>query len=171
MSDSPLTTPSLRRRMAAFFYEGVLLFGVVMIAEYLFSTLTQQRHALYLREASMAFLFVVLGIYFGWFWSRSGQTLAMKTWHIRLMTADGRPVSQARALARYVASWIWLLPPLAYVGVKGLDSVGGAGATVIVFGWIAGYALLSKLHPQGQFSHDVLCGTRLVTWRPVVASR
>lgn len=171
MIDSSLPTPSLRRRMAAFFYEGVLLFGVVMIAEYLFSTLTQQRHALYLREASMAFLFVVLGIYFGWFWSHGGQTLAMKTWHVRLLAADGGPVSQARALARYVASWIWLLPPLAYVGSKGLGTVGGGGATAIVFGWIAGYALLTKLHPTRQFPHDVLCGTRLVSWRPVVASR
>ena len=35
-------------------------------------------------------MFVVLGIYFVWFWSR-GQTLAMKTWHIRLVDAQGRP--------------------------------------------------------------------------------
>jgi len=166
-----LQTPSLRRRMAAFFYEGVLLFGVVMMAEYLFSTLTQQRHALYLREASMAFLFVVLGIYFAWFWSHGGQTLAMKTWHVRLVTAEGKPVSQPRALARYLASWIWLLPPLAYVGAKGLINVGGGTAAAIVLGWIAGYALLTKLHPTRQFPHDALCGTRLITWRPVVAKR
>lgn len=157
--------------MAAFFYEGVLLFGVVMIAEYLFSTLTQQRHALYLREASMAFLFIVLGIYFTWFWSHGGQTLAMKTWHVRLVRADGSPVSQTRALARYVASWIWLLPPLAGVGVLGVKTLGGGGATAIVLGWIAGYALLSRLQPQRQFWHDVLCGTRLINWRPVVAAR
>lgn len=155
--------------MAAFFYEGVLLFGVVMIAEYLFSTLTQQRHALYLREVSMAFLFVVLGIYFTWFWSHGGQTLAMKTWHVRLVAADGGPVSQPRALSRYVASWIWLLPPLAYVGSQGLAAIGGGRASAIVLGWIAGYALLSKLQPQRQFWHDVLCGTRLVTWRPVAS--
>src|SRR5690606_4324287 len=39
-------TPGIARRLASFVYEGVLLFGVVMIAGFLFSTLTQQRHAL-----------------------------------------------------------------------------------------------------------------------------
>ena len=65
---------------------------------YLFSALSQTRNALNNRTALQAFMFVVLGIYFVWFWSR-GQTLAMKTWHIRLVDAQGRPVTQLRALA------------------------------------------------------------------------
>src|ERR1700752_432270 len=99
--------PSLLRRLGCFLYEGVLLFGVVMIAGYLFSSLTQQRHALQGRHGLQAFMFVILAIYFVWFWSRSGQTLAMKTWHIRLLTTRGEPVSQARALMRFMLSWIW----------------------------------------------------------------
>ena len=78
--------PGLWRRMACFIYEGVLLFGVVMIAGYLFSTLTQQRNALNGRHGLQAFLFIVLGIYFVWFWSRGGQTVAMK----RLAHPGGR---------------------------------------------------------------------------------
>ncbi|MDH5539716.1 MAG: RDD family protein, partial [Rhizobacter sp.] len=46
--------PSLWRRMASFIYEGVLLFGVLMIAGYLFSSLTQQRHALVGRHGLQA---------------------------------------------------------------------------------------------------------------------
>ena len=71
--------------MACFLYEGVLLFGVVMIAGYLFSSLTQQRNALVGRHGLQAFLFIVLGIYFVWFWSHGGQTVAMRAWHIRLV--------------------------------------------------------------------------------------
>ncbi len=93
--------------MACWLYEGMLLFGVVFIASYLFSTLSQTRHALDNRHLQQAFLFVMLGIYFAWFWSR-GQTLAMKTWHIRLVDRHGRPVSQLRGLGRYVLSWLWL---------------------------------------------------------------
>ena len=104
--------PPLRRRMACWLYEGMLLFGVVFIAGYLFSTLTQTRHALDNRHALQAFLFVVFGIYFVWFWSR-GYTLAMKTWHIRVVDRQGRAISQTRALLRYVLSWLWFLPPLA----------------------------------------------------------
>ena len=39
-------TPGLARRLAAMAYEGVLLFGVLMVAGWLYSSLTQQRHAL-----------------------------------------------------------------------------------------------------------------------------
>ena len=104
-----LQAPGLWRRMACWLYEGMLLFAVVFVAGYLFSALTQTRHALDNRHVQQAFLFVVLGIYFTWFWAK-GQTLAMKTWHIRVVDTQGRPVTQARALLRYVLSWLWFLP-------------------------------------------------------------
>lgn len=138
------------------------MFGVVFIAGYLFGTLSQTRNALDNRHALQAFLFVVFGIYFTWFWSR-GQTLAMKTWHIRVVDRDGRPVTQARALWRYVLSWLWFLPPLAAIAPFELS---GAEASVVVLGWIAVWALLSRFHPQRQFLHDALAGTRLVHSAP-----
>ena len=148
--------------MSCWLYEGVLLFGVVFIADYLFSTLSQTRHALDNRHLQQAFLFVVLGIYFAWFWSK-GQTLAMKTWHIRVVDRTGRPLTQMRALGRYVLSWLWFLPPLAAVAPFGLN---GAEIAVITGGWVVVWALLSRLHPQQQFWHDVLAGTRLIDARP-----
>ncbi len=159
---APTTTPSLRRRMASWLYEGMLLFGVIFIADYLFSTLTQTRHALDNRHGQQAFLFVILGIYFAWFWSK-GQTLAMKTWHIRVVDRAGRPLTQGRALWRYVLSWLWFLPPLAAVAPFRLS---GPEIAVIVLGWVAVWALLSRFHPQQQFWHDVLAGSRLVDARP-----
>ena len=59
-----LHTPALARRMACWLYDGILMFGVVFISGYLFSTLSQTRHALNNRHALQAFLFVVFGIYF-----------------------------------------------------------------------------------------------------------
>ena len=144
--------------MACWLYEGMLMFGVVFMAGYLFSTLTQTRHALDNRHMQQAFLFVVFGIYFTWFWAK-GQTPAMKTWHIRVVDAAGRPLTQARALARYVLSWLWLLPPLAIAGATG---AGGAETSVLVLGWVVVWALLSRFHVQRQFLHDALAGTRLV---------
>jgi uncharacterized RDD family membrane protein YckC len=151
-------TPGLRRRMACWLYEGLLLFGVVFIAGYLFGTLSQTRNAMDNRHALQAFLFVVFGIYFTWFWSK-GQTLAMKTWHIRVSDRSGQAPSQGRALARYLLSWLWFLPPLAVIAPFQLP----AGETIwLMLGWIAVWALLSRLHPQRQFLHDALAGTRLV---------
>jgi uncharacterized RDD family membrane protein YckC len=156
--------PGLGRRLACLVYEGVLLFGVVMIAAYLYSSLTQQHHALVGMHGLQAFLFVVLGIYFVWFWSKGGQTVAMKTWHIRLLTREMKPVSQTRALARYLLSWMWFLPALAAAWFSGLSG-GGQVAGLLGVGMLT-YASLSWLLPQRQFWHDWVCGTRLVHWRP-----
>ena len=158
------TAPGLARRLAAFVYEGVLLFGVVMIAGLLYSGLTQQRHALQGRFGLMAFLFLVLGLYFSWFWSRGGQTVAMKAWHIRLLTADGAPVSQLRAAARYALSWFWFLPATAAVYGAGLH--GRAEIVTAMVTGVLAYAALAWLRPDRQFWHDVVCGTRLVDCKP-----
>jgi uncharacterized RDD family membrane protein YckC len=156
-------TPGLGRRMACWLYEGILLFGVVFLAGYLFSTLSQTRHALDNRHALQGFVFVVFGIYFVWFWAH-GQTLAMKTWNIRLVDANGQRVTQLRALGRYVLSWIWFLPPLVAVAPFHLSA---GEIVVITIGWVAVWALLSRFHPQRQFWHDALAGTRLVTSLPL----
>ena len=163
MADQPLLrTPSLRRRMACWLYEAMLLFGVVVAASMVFELFTQargQQHAL-----MQAFFFVVFGIYFVWFWAR-GQTLAMKTWHIRVVDRHGAALTQPRALLRYTLSWLWFLPPLAVGGLYGLP---GGELAVIVIGWVAIWATLSRFHPQRQFLHDALAGTRLVHYKPAV---
>lgn len=145
--------------MACWLYEGMLLFGVVFIAGYLFGTLSQTRNALDNRYALQGFLFVVFGIYFTWFWAR-GQTLAMKTWDIRLVDTSGKPVSQQRAFLRYITSWSWFLPPLAGIAPFKLS---GGESIVIIAGWVIVWALLSRFHPQQQFWHDAMAGTRLVS--------
>jgi uncharacterized RDD family membrane protein YckC len=155
----PATT-GLARRLAAMLYEGVLLFGVVMLAGLLYSTLTQQRHALQGRLGLQAFLFAVLAVYFVWFWTHGGQTVAMKTWRLRVVTADGRPLGPWRALARYVLAWLWFLPSLLAVYLSGLS--GGVVVSVVLLAGMAAYAALTRLHPDRQFLHDVICGTRLV---------
>ena len=155
--------PGLWRRMACWVYEGILLFGVVFISGYLFGTLSQTRNAMDNRNALQAFLFVIFGIYFVWFWAK-GQTLAMKTWNIRLVDRAGNAVSQGRALGRYALSWIWFLPPLVAVSPFSLP---GTEVAVIVMGWIVVWALLSRFQAQGQFWHDVWAGTRLVSSQPL----
>ena len=153
-----LTAPPLMLRMACWLYEGMLLFGVVFISGYLFSTLSQTRNALDNRHPLQAFVFVIFGIYFTWFWSK-GQTLAMKTWGIRMVDIAGKPLTQPRALRRYLLSWLWLLPPLAAMAPFGLSA---GESFVVVAGWVCVWAILSRFHPQQQFWHDAWAGTRLV---------
>ena len=72
---------------------------------------------------------------------------------------EGRPLTQARALLRYVLSWLWFLPPLALEATLRLS---GGESALITLGWVVLWARASQLHPQRQFWHDALAGTRLV---------
>jgi uncharacterized RDD family membrane protein YckC len=145
--------------MASWLYDGMLMFGVVFIAGYLFGTLSQTRNAMDNRHPLQAFLFVVFGIYFVWLWSK-GQTLAMKTWDIKVVDQLGQPITQSRAFLRYLLSWLWFLPPLVAVAPFNLS---GPETVVIVLGWIVVWAVLSRFHPKQQFWHDAMAGTRLVS--------
>ncbi len=156
----PPKVPSIARRMACWMYEGLLMFGVIFIAGYLFGTLSQTRNAMDNRHALQAFLFVVFGIYFVWFWAR-GQTLAMKTWDIRVVDRCGAHLTQKRALARYALSWLWFLPPLLASYAFQLPGTEGA---VITLGWVAVWAVLARFHASKQFWHDTWAGTQLVSW-------
>ena len=153
--------------MACWMYEGMLMFGVVFITGYLFSTLSQTRNAMDNRHALQAFVFVVFGIYFVWFWTK-GQTLAMKTWNIRVVDVHGAALSQPRALLRYTLSWLWFLPPM---GVTWLLNLPIREGVVLTLGWVAVWAILARFHPQRQFWHDALAGTRLITYLQPVRAR
>ncbi len=163
-SQLPAPAPPIPRRLAAWVYEGVLLFGVVMLAGLVYGLIAQQRHALQGATGLQLFLFVALGVYFVFFWTRHGQTLPMKTWHIRLVTAQGGAVETWRAALRYALAWLWFLPALATLWASGLRS-GGAIAATLLAGLLA-YAALARLRSDRQFWHDVVCGTRLVDLRP-----
>lgn len=154
-----IAAPSLKRRFASMLYEAMLVFAVLFAAVLIFSTLMEQRHALYLRGALQDWLFAVLGIYFIWFWIHGGQTLAMKTWKIRLVDVNGKRVTLWRAIARYCLAWLWFLPGLALAWLL------GAKTSMLIWIPLANvvlWALAVYLDPCRQFLHDRLAGTRLI---------
>ena len=159
-----LPTPGLARRLACLAYEGVLLFGITMTVGLLYGLATQQRHALAGKLGLQMLIFGVLGLYFVWFWSRTGQTLAMQTWHVRLVTREGGAVTPWRASVRYLLAWLWFLPALATLHLTGLQ--GGWPALAVLSTGVLAYAVLAWLHPDRQYWHDAACGTRLVIWQP-----
>lgn len=164
MSAAVAASPSLRRRLAAMVYEGVLLFGVLMVAGMVYASSTGQHHALQGRSGMQAFVFLLLGLYFVWFWTHSGQTLAMKTWQIQLRRADGGRVGALQAGLRYLLSWLWFVPALLAAHHNGWTGRGALALSLL--GGMAAYAALSLLLPGRQFLHDRLCRTELVRLVP-----
>jgi uncharacterized RDD family membrane protein YckC len=151
----------LRRRLACLVYEAVLLFGVVMVTGLLYGIVLGQRHALEGRLGLGLVVLAVLAWYFVWCWTRSGQTLPMQTWCIRLEDRQGQLLGRGRALLRFAAAWVWVIPGLGLAHVLGVSGSGWA-VFATVAGWILAYALLALLRRDRQFWHDVACGTRLV---------
>ena len=167
---TPFVTPSLARRMASFVYEGLLLFGIGLIPGALgalFVALTGHQHPMQSDTALRAITLLIYAVYFTWFWSARGQTLPMQTWHIRVVTAADKPLSQSRALARFAAACAWFAPAAALAAANHWARWQGLAAIGI---GVVAYAALALLHPQRQFWHDALCGTRLVDTRPSVAT-
>ena len=92
----------------------------------------------------------------------------MKTWHIRVVDRRGQALRWPRALLRYLLAWLWFLPPLAAIAPFQLS---GGEITVLMFGWITVWALLSRFHREQQFWHDAWAGTRLIDVQPDLTKR
>jgi uncharacterized RDD family membrane protein YckC len=105
--------PGMLRRLASMLYEFLLLFAIAFLGTWLFQfaagTLSIEG---WRRHLLQAFILAVFAAYFIWCWLRGGQTLAMKTWRIRLVTKDGhRRISPRTALLRFVYA-LFLVPTL-----------------------------------------------------------
>jgi len=90
--------PGLLRRLASLLYESILLFAIAFLATWLFQfaagTLRIEGWRVHVLQL---FLLTVFAAYFLWCWLRSGQTLAMKTWRIRLVARKGHARLQSKA--------------------------------------------------------------------------
>lgn len=142
------------RRFMSAVYESVVLFAVLVFFGYGFSALFQFRgEPGALRWAFQAFLFVVLGCYFVWFWSHGRRTLPMKTVSLTLVGPAGQPISTGRALTRYLWAWIFLVLPVAIAW--SMKSGWALWLVPVPFLW-------SLVDAQRRALYDVLAGTRLV---------
>lgn len=155
----PLPPVTVRRRLAALLYEGVLLFGVIFVAGLALSLVLQQRNGYTHHRLMAAWIILVAGVYFVGLWHRGGQTLPMKTWRLRVTGPDGAPPSLARATLRYLAAWLWFLPPLVLHPLLNLTV---PHTLMLEVAWFALWAASARFAPGRQFLHDRIAGTRIV---------
>lgn len=132
-----LSSPGLLRRLAAIFYDLLLLIALLAVA----TTLITLPFGMPEGGSLVAFqwlLFEVIPLlFFTGFWWRGGQTLGMRAWHMRVVRMDGSPLSWGDALKRHLAAILSCL------------------ALGLGFLWV----LLDR---DGMAWHDRLSGTRLV---------
>jgi uncharacterized RDD family membrane protein YckC len=142
-------------------YEAVLLFGVVFIVSYALLALFQWTYPLSPgpRSTLQAVLFVAIGGYFTWCWSRSGQTLALKTWNLKVLAVDGRPPGLGRAIARYLLAWHLWLPGLLWAALVPTHPLADLAAFAVGFGLLLLPGLADR---ERRLLHDRWSGTRVV---------
>ena len=131
------STAPLLARFAAMIYESLLVTAVVFVASFIIIPVVGEMRAPWQRHLFQFYVLSVVFAYFAAFWLRSGQTLAMKTWRIRLVNQAGETISFRQAALRFGLALI------------GLFAAG--------FGFWWGF-----FDRDRQFLHDRLAGTRLV---------
>lgn len=94
----------LPRRLAAAAYDAVALFALLFLATALVLPLTGGEAVAPGNPAYLLYLLVVSYLYFGWFWTHSGQTLGMRAWHIRVRAIPDGAVSWKGAALRLLAA-------------------------------------------------------------------
>lgn len=130
--------PAISRRLASMLYESLLLLGVLSVTFILPHVLLGVFGGINAGPlATRLHFFLVLLAYFVWFWLHGGQTLAMKTWKLRLTSADGGPLRPMQALLRYLLAW----PSLLLLGIG-------------IF-----WAIFDR---EKRFLHDRIAGTRIL---------
>jgi uncharacterized RDD family membrane protein YckC len=133
-----MTQNATRLRLsAACIYELILLFALWMLCTWIFVRLFGQATPPYKRLQLQLFLWLVTGAYFIWCWSKTGQTLATKTWKIRLINQQNSTLSIKQAIIRYAMASLSIL-------VCGLGFI---------------WALVDK---EGLFLHDRLLKSRFI---------
>lgn len=163
-----LPSPTVTRRIALYLYELLVLLGVsaltfliphLLIGIYFQITLPA--------VVLLAHLYLILAMYFTWYWTKTGQTLAMQTWKIQVVTRDGKIMNKPQALMRFAYGSLWILPAslCLFVMMKSaLPITLGTGLSIVFFFFtILFWPLTALLDRQDkQMIQDRLAKTRMV---------
>jgi len=153
--------PGILPRIAVMTYEAVLLFGITFVTGYAVLALTGWTYPLQpaQRWVLQAVLFVAVGAYFVYCWVRVGQTLAMKSWRLRVVDRDGGPLPAARAVLRYLLAWSLFAPGLLLIALTG---IGGLPSLLVLVASLLLMLALARVDPRRQLLHDRILGSRVI---------
>jgi len=161
MTTQALPSPSLLRRLAAAFYDSLLIIAIWFLATLLVLPLTGGEAIEHYRLLYLLYLLGLTALFFLWFWHRSGQTLGMQAWRIRVLDHRLERPTLAALIVRVVLMLTLLLAALYGLIMLALDDWAD---------WL-GFACLSPLllsmvwclaDRNGRSLHDLASGTRLV---------
>ena len=157
---------SLARRLGALLYEALLLVAMALIAGFAFLPLISPGMSTtavpsvpppFARTMLFCALAGLAALYCTWCWSEGRRTLPQKTWRIRIVDGNSRPIGRKTALLRYLAAWIG--PALALAVYAALPATPFRRYALLLAGVNYAFALVDR---DRRFLHDRIAGTRVV---------
>ena len=165
----------LLRRLGSMCYDTLLVGALLLLLGFSFHLVIDPNHSDGWQRLTLQCLWLTAtAAYFVLLWSGpTGQTLAMKTWKLRLVSHpdDGRPIDRRQALRRWLLSLLWLAPGslLGLILAVLFDPTPATSMKLWLMAHATGgiaYALLSLFLPEQQYLHDLLGKTRLIAQLP-----
>ncbi len=105
------------------FYDALLVIALLMVVTALLLPLTGGEAITYERYGPLEYIYqlmlalLVIG-FFGWFWTRRGQTLGMMAWRLKVVREDGTLLSWGTTLARMTGAIVsWAALGLGYIWI------------------------------------------------------
>ena len=155
------------RRLGAIVYDTLISIAVLFVPTFILTALTSKifdpsevgAYAYVYRAGEL----VVLAVFFGFFWTRRGQTVGMQAWRLRVEDTSGRLLDWPGALARFsYAALPWLLSML-FLSFGDPHAWSTARVAGIAFAACGVLNLLSPWFDRERRSwHDRLSGSRVV---------
>ncbi|WP_432743679.1 RDD family protein [Methylobacter sp. G7] len=106
-----IAKPGFLRRLAAMFYDLLLLIAVLFVATALLLPLNSGQAFTAQQFLFPLYLLLVSFFFYAWFWTHGGQTLGLRAWKIKVLTLDRKPLTWKQALLRFsiaILSWGFL---------------------------------------------------------------
>ncbi len=147
IDSSLLPCAGLTRRMAALLYDSFLVFAIWMLLGYLLQLFPGVENAriingqlvtnLYVDYFLFSLMFLSAAAFYCWFWLKSGQTLGMLAWRLRLKSISNYDLTLRQVFIRWLMAW----PSFLFFGL--------------------GYFWLF-FNKNGGTLHDLISGTKVV---------
>jgi len=102
-----VTPAGFARRIAAMFYDAVLILAIFIISTFLIVPFSGEISAGNI--AYPLFLYGEAAVFYIYFWCRLGQTLGMQTWRLRLVSDTGARIDVMTGVLRFAAATVSLL--------------------------------------------------------------
>lgn len=99
MNNKPSVLNLLLRRIAAFFYDCLLLIAVYFVITAIV-VITNDGEAIQ-HWGYKIFLIFIAFVFFDWFWRHGGQTLGMRAWRLRIEGQEQEHVTLKQTIQHY----------------------------------------------------------------------